>query len=176
MVSLNFNPPKPAKCIHCRFLKMEHQAGSYACPVGRQTRIGHTQYSKTQVFEEKPKPINLMFRGLTQEHVDFYHRNGKFPPSKVPVFCDWEVMEYEGVSSPEEMEDNYNSKDWLNVTQDPQNAEGYGSILIWVDAALCDRTSSNQYGVVARKDITPKTRGTKWDFVSQASPIKPEMV
>jgi hypothetical protein len=110
-----------------------------------------------------------MFRGLTKEHIKFYKRNQKFPASQVPVFSDWEVMEYEGIASPEEMGDQYNSRDWLNVTHDPANAEGYGPILIWVDATLCELTPSKQYGVVPRHQITPATRGTNWDFLNPPS-------
>jgi hypothetical protein len=112
------------------------------------------------------QPAMCMFRGISQSDVDVYKRTGKFPPSDVPVFHDWEVMEYEGITDPEEMGNEYNRKDWLNVTHDKGNAEGYGDILIWVNYALCDRTPSNQYGVVARKLITPKTKGKYWDFIS----------
>lgn len=117
-----------------------------------------------QVRVAVQQPGRCMFRGMSRQDVDIYEKTGKFPPSDVPVFHDWEVMEYEGIAEPEEMGDEFNRRDWLNVTHDKGNAEGYGDVIIWVDYHLCETTPSKQYGVVARKLITKKTKGTNWDF------------
>ena len=105
-----------------------------------------------------------MFRGVTEKDIQQYLKNGQFPSSMIPVFCDSEVMEYEGMSS-NRCSAAYNQTDWLNVTQDSENALGYGNILIWVDASHCELTPSKQYGVVCVKDINPSTKNKVWDFV-----------
>ena len=110
------------------------------------------------------------YRGLTTADVKFYQRHGYFPKSDVPVFCDWEVMEYEGANQ-ESFEaeadawEKHNRGPWLNVTSDASNASGYGPTLIWVDQTLVEPTSSGQYGVVKQPLITRKTQGRNWDFV-----------
>jgi hypothetical protein len=115
------------------------------------------------------KSADRFYRGLVQSEIKAFHRSGKFSPSDVPVFCDWEVMEYEGVSA-EDFEDEgcqwerQNPGKWINVTADPMNAKGYGETLIWVAADIVDQTPSGQYGVVPASKLTRKTQGSYWDW------------
>lgn len=109
-----------------------------------------------------------MYRGVVSRDLIIFKRSGRFPPSQVPVFSDPEVMEYEGMEPTD-----FSPTQWLNVTKDPENAKGYGSVLIWIRADLCDLTPSKNYGVVPVKAITLKTQGQNWDFVQAKGPQFP---
>lgn len=42
------------KCKHCGKRSGVHLAKTQACPIGQKTRIGYTNFSQTQKFEQKP--------------------------------------------------------------------------------------------------------------------------
>jgi hypothetical protein len=47
---LNFDA-KPIKCQHCGKERGVHKANTLHCPAGMKTRIGYTQWHKTQTFQ-----------------------------------------------------------------------------------------------------------------------------
>jgi len=89
------------------------------------------------------------FRGISKQQADDIRRGGLPTPSAVPIPMDNEVMDYLGIDDEEawELQKEVEGTPVINVTNDEQNAEGYGDEVLWFDRSLVD-LDFKPYGVI----------------------------
>ena len=89
-------------------------------------------------------------------------------PSAVPIPMDNEVMDYLGIDDEEalELQKEVEGTAVINVTNDEQNAEGYGDEVLWFERSLID-LDFKPYGLINIDTLqrNPKSWGlvTPWD-------------
>ena len=89
------------------------------------------------------------WRGVSKEEAEYIAKNNKFKNhSDVPIFQDPEVTEFLGMSEEEsdQLEKEYKGKKIVNVTEDIENARGYGDYIIAVPRNEVDEF--DVYGIV----------------------------
>ena len=82
----------------------------------------------------------VWWRGVSTAEADaIRNSNGTILPNKsnVPLWNDNEISEYVGIT--DEDAEYYNKLDaGINLTDDEENAEGYGTGLLWIDSSLVE--------------------------------------
>jgi|TARA_R110000796_G_scaffold110927_1_gene222466 predicted RNA binding protein YcfA (HicA-like mRNA interferase family) len=108
------------------------------------------------------------YRGISKQEADNIRKGGLPNPSAVPIPMDNEVMDYLGIDDEEalELQKEVEGTAVINVTNDEQNAEGYGDEVLWFERSLID-LDFKPYGLINIDTLqrNPKSWGlvTPWD-------------
>lgn len=123
------------------------------------------------------------YRGISKQEADNIRKGGLPNPSAVPIPMDNEVMDYLGIDDEEarELQKEVEGTAVINVTNDEQNAEGYGDEVLWFERSLVD-LDFKPYGLI---NIDTLQRNTgKWGLVTpwdeqvnedEEKPLPPEV-
>ena len=122
------------------------------------------------------------FRGISKQEADDIRRGGLPKPSAVPIPMDNEVMDYLGIDDEEalELQKEVEGTAVINVTNDEQNAEGYGDEVLWFDRSLIGY-DLKPYGIISLSMLQGNPDG--WGLVradevvneDEEKPLPPEV-
>ena len=123
------------------------------------------------------------YRGISKQEADNIRKGGLPKPSAVPIPMDNEVMDYLGIDDEEawELQKEVEGTAVINVTNDEQNAEGYGDEVLWFERHLVD-LDFKPYGLINIDTLqrNPDSWGlvTPWDEQvneDEEKPLPPEV-
>jgi len=126
-------------------------------------------------FKEKYDldPCSLWYRGISQSEFEYWLKAHRFKSSEVPVWCDYEVLEYCDLLEEDWVEEvcKESAGHVVNVTKDLDNARGYGNVIIGIDDSYVDE-ACNTYGTCDVDVLTIDNYGDVWCFVELPEDLK----